>query len=163
MKYYIGIDPGKTGAIAIVSDNDGEAYVFDYLDKEDPFGVAATFNEFIIAAPGTMEEIQTIMIEKQSPASGRTASFTLGMNYGAWLNILESNSLKEIAVVTPAAWRKIMLPGVRGREALKKAAIERCEDTYPYIKFATPRGRKLDGRADALLIAEYAKLMRDKL
>jgi hypothetical protein len=62
------------------------------------------------------------------------------------------------ALVEPKEWQKSF--GISGKKGdTGDQSIEIAKKLYPDIKFETPKGRKLDGRADALLIAEYGRML----
>ena len=58
--------------------------------------------------------------------------------------------------VNPKDWQKAFgISGKKGDTGDQSIAI--AKELFPNVEFVTPKGRKLDGRADALLIAMYAK------
>ncbi len=54
--------------------------------------------------------------------------------------------------ISPITWKKIVMAG-QGKE--KDAAVYKAQQLFPDAVLVTPRGRLLDGRAEALLIAWY--------
>ena len=57
--------------------------------------------------------------------------------------------------VEPKDWENYF--DLRGKKKDGDSNVQLAKSKYPDIKFQTPRGRVLDGRADAMLIAEYGK------
>jgi hypothetical protein len=83
VKFYGRIDPGKTGAIALVSEL-ATASVWDWED---------------MAGLGYLRslDVSKVLIEKQQafPKQGVSSVFKLGVNYGQWLGRLECSILDE--------------------------------------------------------------------
>ncbi|MFW6248205.1 MAG: hypothetical protein ACOC4J_00375 [Bacteroidota bacterium] len=94
-------------------------------------------------------------IEKQTamPGQGVVSMMSIGMGFGLWLGILAAYRI-PYTIITPQSWKKEMMAGM-GKE--KAASCYRAQQLYPDLEFFTPRGRALDGRGDAVLIAEYCK------
>lgn len=63
---------------------------------------------------------------------------------------------KTVETVNPHIWQKVF--GITGKKGdTGDQSIQIARSLFPTIEFETKRGRKLDGRADALLIAEYGR------
>lgn len=148
MKTFIGIDPGQSGAIAIIS-----------RDIQ------------IIDCPPTVAEMAAILrlydgydtkaiIEKVNPfyKSSAKSAFTFGGNFFAWQMALACFRI-PYDFVTPRKWQKVMFDSAKKLDDTKEQSFERATRLFPNlgIELKTPRGRILDGRCDALLIAEYLR------
>ena len=59
--------------------------------------------------------------------------------------------------VKPQAWQRVMLPGIHGREDLKRASVALAKSLFPTVSLARQGRTKPDDFADALLIAAYAR------
>jgi crossover junction endodeoxyribonuclease RuvC len=83
--------------------------------------------------------------------------FTFGFVTGALHGILAALGI-PIYMVTPQAWKKVILAGTPKD---KLASIEYCTRVYPYVDLhATPRSTTMhNGIADAICIAAYAKTL----
>ena len=155
---YIGIDPGITGAVAVIGPGDG-ACVYDtpvigikkgkknstdYL----PVEMSHLLKDLTFANKNTH-----IFIEKvhSMPGQGVASMFNFGKGYGIWIGIISAIGLR-VSYVTPQAWKKKLMKGM----ADKDAARLRAQELFPWL--VSELSRKKDvGRADALLIAEYGK------
>ena len=145
---YLGIDPGKSGAFAFLSDNGfASVYAFD----------EATFiNILRLHTRLKPEEIQLkCMMEKVGamPGQGVVSMFSFGMNYGWIQGVLTAEGV-PYELVTPAKWKKEF-----GVTADKNTSIEVCKRLFPDVNLKkTERCKKdHDGMAEALLLAEFAR------
>ena len=141
---YIGIDPGKRGALAII---------YDAVDCQ-----------FILPfqAEGYIRHLQNISGEKAKaclehvtamPKQGVTSMFHFGENFGYIRGLLEAFGI-PYELVRPQKWKKEF--GITGD---KNSSIEVCKRLFPGVSLLrTDRCRKDDdGMAEALLMAEYAR------
>ena len=143
-KKCIGIDPGKGGGIAVITDETVQIH-------NCPKTVDAMAHLIDLCLSDVAAYRTRVFLEKvwAFPTDGRAGSFTFGENYGQWQGILASYELEPI-LVTPKTWqshfdiKKGLKKDVR-KKILKQMAIERC----PGIKKVTLK------TADALLIAIY--------
>ena len=153
MTNIIGIDPGAKGAVAIITEG------------------TQTENIQIIDCPPTIAEMAHILmpydnrnakaiIEKVNPfyKSSAKSAFTFGGNFFAWQAILAC-FLIPYDFITPRKWQKVMFDSAKKLDDTKQQSFERATRLFPNlgIELRTPRGRILDGRCDALLIAEYLR------
>lgn len=137
---FIGIDPGKTGAVAILSDT------ISIKDTPDTLqGMVECLKH---------QEDAHVFIEKvhAMPGQGVVSMFTFGQNFGTWLGILAALGLSH-TLVAPQTWKKEMLADLPKE---KSSAVTRVLQLYPKLSDKFTR-KKDHGRADALLIAEYGK------
>lgn len=159
MTTYIGIDPGFKGAVAAITEN--AAYVSDtpsaiigkskreYLIPE----MIRILDEFT-SREGILISDVVVAIEKvhSMPRQGVASAFTFGKGYGIWLGILASLHI-PYDEVTPQRWQKEMMDGMqRGKDAARVRAMQ----IFPSLSESLKR-KSDDGRADALLIAEWRR------
>lgn len=144
---YIGIDPGKDGAMAIIySDRDIHIHVFE-----------------IEAYRFYLEEIYECELQNQTkcclervgamPGQGVTSMFKFGENFGFIQGLLTAYSI-PYELVTPKKWKKeFQITGD------KNSSIAVCKRLFPGVSLRrTDRCKKdHDGMAEALLMAEYAR------
>jgi crossover junction endodeoxyribonuclease RuvC len=135
---YIGIDPGKSGGIAIITPGGG-AYAHkmpetdrDLLDLLSEF--SADDNRAVL------EQVHAM------PGQGVTSTFTFGRGYGK-LEMALCAALIPFETVTPQKWQKLMGCLTKGDKNVSKAAAQRL---FPHLKVT-------HAIADALLIAEYCR------
>ena len=91
---YIGIDPGKSGGIAVISGDCIEV-------KKCPETVHDMALLFALTMQETPPSCTLVMIEKvwARPHDGRASVFTFAGNYGQWQGI-EKTSKKELLKIT---------------------------------------------------------------
>jgi len=150
----IGIDPGISGAIAILKDGK----LIDAFDMPImPMGVKGKKNQ--VNAAGLVDNLHDticrnqgecqVVIERVSamPGQGVTSMFSFGMSYGVCLGVCAALNL-PITYVTPQAWKKKF--GLSGAE--KDASRTKVIEMFPQQSNYFAR-KKDHGRADAVLIA----------
>ena len=143
-KKYIGIDPGKSGGIAVLNGETAKVYACPRTVEDMATLIGMCLNGF------SADNVRVI-VEKvwAFPTDGRAGSFTFGCNYGQWQGILSAHELEPV-FVTPKTWQthfeiKKGLPKTQRKNMLKQMA----KDKYPETKGITLK------TADALLIAVY--------
>ena len=151
-KNYIGIDPGKTGAICCIDIYEKCLYEKTptlQTGKKKDYDISAMV-ELLENYINTCENSVLIMIEKvhAMPGQGVTSMFNFGMGYGIWQGIIAA--LKTpFEFVTPQKWKKVMMEGFPKE---KSASILRVKQIYTKLGSL----KKSDnGIADAILIARY--------
>ena len=143
-KKVIGIDPGKGGGIAVITDETIQIHNCPRTVKDMALLIGICLSD--VAAYRTRVFLEKVWA---FPTDGRVGSFTFGENYGQWHGILASHEL-DPKLVTPKEWqshfdiKKGLKKEIRKR-ILKQIAIEKCPNTKK-ITLKT---------ADALLIAIY--------
>jgi crossover junction endodeoxyribonuclease RuvC len=166
MMYYIGVDPGKSGGIAIITE-DGVKAVTPMIIAGKDIDLASTANW---VESNTVRDVEMwerpkyaiCYIEKVSamPKQGVTSMFNFGFSTGAIHGVIATLGIGRY-LVTPPAWKKVVLAGTKKD---KDSAIDYCRRSYPNtILLATDKSRKPhSGMADALCIATYALLTHEK-
>ena len=143
MKIYIGIDPGKSGALAILYPNGNLTTTpFDALSYQ-----------------GLLEQIKDqevkCCLEKVGamPGQGVVSMFNFGHNLGFIEGLLQAYSI-PYQLVPPQTWKKEF-----SLSSEKAKSIEVCQKLFPKANLlATEKSRKpSDGIAEAVLMAEYAR------
>jgi len=147
----IGIDPGLTGAVAIIGD-----YGINLIDmpvvakstrgkQVDGAALAQIFLEERTRAFVYLEQVGAM------PGQGVTSMFNFGHGYGIVQGVLYSLCI-PFQLVTPQKWKKHH--GLIGKQ--KDMARTLCIQRHPELSGQLKRKKDI-GRADALLIAEYGK------
>lgn len=145
----IGIDPGLTGAIAVLSDTGKFVAVHDMpvmkLGKSKKNQVdPVALSELILGIAPTSAVLEKV---GAMPGQGVSSMFNFGMGYGVIQGVLAALWV-DYALSTPQKWKKEC--GLIGKE--KDAARLLAIELFPDASLA----RKKDGgRADALLIAKF--------
>ena len=156
----IGIDPGITGALALL-DGEEVLFVMDMPVIEKTHGKGRQVNAAILAdnirhcqavakAEGQGLRVYVEQVGAM-PGQGVTSMFTFGEGFGVIKGVLGALSV-PYTLVRPQAWKK--RAGLQGKpkDAARALVIQR----YPEI--AGQLTRKKDcGRADAVLIARFGE------
>lgn len=143
-KIYIGIDPGKNGALAIIRESKKVSLVdFDlkaYINLLSYF--KKSYDMFI-----GIEKVHAM------PGEGVKSSFSFGERVGELKGILSTLDFdNNIEWIQPQTWQKhINTDSNRGKKAIADSLLS----LYPSADLYGPRGGLKDGRSDALGIANY--------
>jgi crossover junction endodeoxyribonuclease RuvC len=170
---YIGIDPGKSGAIALYENgvwrvedcplvetstktrkNKETGKITKTTKKESsPLLMAEIFGE----CPEDVRVVVTIEKVSAMPGQGVTSMFSFGRNFGQWEGVVAALGC-VVNYVTPQRWKKAMLADMpKGKEASRMRALQ----LFPYLANDL-KLKKHDGRAEALLIGEYGRRAESK-
>ena len=166
MKYFIGIDPGLHGGIAILEQSGKPAAVHamptlklgdkDTLDLNEIRDIFRFYDSPTETGNG---DVKIVVIEQQRamPKQGVTSTFTIGKGYGQLMGICAGMSI-PYTIVQPREWQKKMFGGMPKGDG-KKHSILIARQLFPNTIFKkTPRCTSIhDGMTDAILIAEYAR------
>lgn len=151
----LGIDPGLSGAIAFLH-GDQLLHVEDlptvdvaHGDKSRKEISPALLHDRIIH---TDIKISHAMVEHvwSSPGMGVTSSFRFGQAFGCIMAVLACAGIKT-HLVRPAEWKRAFALN-KDKAISREMAIRLWPDQSHYFARA-----KDDGRAEACLIAEYAR------
>jgi len=151
---FVGIDPGGTGAIGFIFPDRG-------VIVEDCPDTIKEMRDVILEYDTTK---MVAVIEKVNPffKSSAKSAFTFGMNYAAWQMLLTCLEI-PYDFVTPRKWQKEVYDSAKKMPDPKKVSFERASRLFPKLEFKTKRGKILDGRSDAMLIAYYCQMTQHKL
>jgi len=147
-KVKIGIDPGLSGAIAVVCD--------DYIGLHDMPLMACPWSpkKKMVDGLKLMDILRTqlgakvtIEIVHSMPKQGVASTFTFGQSFGVVVGIVQAMGFK-LNMVTPQKWKgKCGLIGM-DKDASRQMALRMYPDMAEQLKF-----KKHHDRADALFIA----------
>ena len=166
MRVWIGIDPGVTGAVAAIFENEN-VLIFDAPTAQVKSG-KRTRTEFLPHEMAAMlkgfigDDLQPqVVIEKVSamPGQGVTSMFNFGTGWGMWIGICAALDL-PYRFVTPNEWKKEMMSGM-GKD--KDASVVQAQRLFPDAAHLLQRPKRgggvmlLNGRADSLLIAAWGR------
>ncbi len=146
MKAYVGIDSGKSGAIALIS-SEGEVMVMDYPGD-------VTLAADLLRGWKIEHDIRLVALEAvhSLPKQGVKSTFSLGRNFGAWEGILAAFGIPHV-LVSPREWQKGMVKPSDGPDS-KTRSLAVARRLFPDVDL----GHKKDhGKADALLLAHWAR------
>lgn len=162
--YYVGIDPGLDGALALTSP-EGFLGVFDtpFVSESgkskrhyDEFAMVSELRRCIDPRPSGSV---LVVLEKvhAMPQQGVSSVFTFGTGYGIWLGIIAALGVPSVRV-DPRTWKKVCLRDVAKDDAAAEAAAAGRFYPAAAASLITPRRRVLEGRVDALLLAHYGRV-----
>lgn len=170
---FVGIDPGKHGAIAWMDGERKHIQVHDCPLLGDDYDYRGMHQIFVqsfdvvlkscdLATDGTVAvhraPIVTLEDVHALPTDGRCSAFSFGVGFGAWLALLGFCDIKP-NLVSPQAWKRTMLAGIANdKHAEGLACKQRFQGHSVVSQLQGPRGGIRDGRVDALLLAEYGRL-----
>ena len=135
---YIGIDPGKTGAVAILDDKGNYINVLDFGQEE-----------LMPTLIGYAPVVKFAYLEKvhSMPGQGVVSTFSFGENFGWWQGVLGSLGI-PYTTIRPQDWMKKY--SLHKSSSSDKPGLEVARKLFPE---APLRLKKHHNRADALLIA----------
>jgi len=157
----IGIDPGLSGAIAILEDNKIKE-LFDMPVMPDGKKNKRQLNSALLVKliKDNIEILEnTIMVVEQvnaMPGQGVTSMFNFGQTFGAIKGICAALGL-PIFFVRPAKWKKHFELINSSKDASRTKAIE----MYPSISEQLSKKKDVN-KSDAILIARYYSETRFK-
>lgn len=171
---YIGIDPGLNGALAVIDEDvigiPGLGYMVGVFDtptlqvesngkvrnKYNTAGMAELLS-YIYECPSMSERYVMVTLESvhSMPKQGVASSFTFGEGLGIWKGIIAARGF-SLELPSPQRWKKAMLAD-QGKD--KDASRFKAIQLFPSLATQLAR-KKDDGRAEALLLAEYGRRLR---
>ena len=148
-EYFLGIDPGQSGAIAIINKSGELIKVISFKSH-----IRILWGFKIINARTIAEELKsvikdfslcTVLSERVSSYDqGRNSAFNFGANSIGLVLMLEALGFGEINSTPPTEWKDLMgvsskhLGTFSGKEkdkALKKLSEAKANTLFPYFKF----------------------------
>jgi crossover junction endodeoxyribonuclease RuvC len=153
----VGVDPGTTGALALLTDNGDLLDVLDMPSLADGTKGRSTLNAPLLAEILAKWHAREAFCEYVGarPTDGAVQAFAFGRTFGIIHGVCGALSL-PISLITPPVWKRFhdIPPG----DAMKDLARSKAIAKWPAM--AERFARKLDhNRAEACLIA-MAGLMR---
>lgn len=164
MTLWIGIDPGLNGALGwFIDDGGGHAGLIDAPTARVKVGGILRQDYIVGAMAGQVAELcaqwqghePRAAIERvhAMPAQGVASMFKLGRGAGIWEGILAALQI-PYDTVEPARWKKAVGLAVRAEKGESRVLA-----TMQFPQLASEFVRiNDDGRAEAILIARYARL-----
>lgn len=143
---FTGIDPGQTGALAII---DNSLNVIALEDWPGDIESAATlFKGLYLDHLPVLTLLESV---SSMPQQGVASTFKFGQNLGAWKGIVSTMGARY-KLVKPRDWQsKTFDPGT-GKEP-KQRSLTTARRLFPDAELHL---KKHNGRSDALLMALYA-------
>lgn len=137
---YLGVDPGRSGSIAVIWDDGVPASEQMRLDGTDA-DVAEFLRQFDLCnAVAVIEKVHAM------PKQGVASTFKFGDSCGFLRGLFVGLQIKHV-FITPQTWQKAMGCLTKGDKNVSK---QKAQQLWPRLKI-THRN------ADSLLIAEYGR------
>jgi hypothetical protein len=158
-KVYVGIDPGRKGAMAIIDVHGAIVHVFDApLSKVDRSGynrpLALSYAKVVAAFP---ERSVAVELVSGMPTDSPQWAFNFGVGTEVWRSALSAAEVRFEEIHSNKWKARLCLPGKKSDPQACRLAFELARQTFPnfgqYVKWVT----KDSGRIDALLIAHYLR------
>lgn len=159
-QYFMGVDPGMTGAAAFINDRGAFACFLDYPGSASV--LAAQIRLLLISDQagtdsGMLHQIPLAVIEHvhTMPKQGIASSGKFMKNAGIWEGVLAATII-PYELISPQRWRKILdssVPSKPTKDDLRQYVMKR----WPLAASQLTR-QKDHNRSEALLLAEYARL-----
>jgi hypothetical protein len=175
MAVFLGVDPGNEGALAVLPD--GPVPRITFHDTPLLIVKSGNKNRKVMNAPAVKLMLDAIIqehgpdlyavIEKvaampstddRKASMGATSAFNFGKGVGIWLGMLAMAGI-PYEEVHPATWKSVLLRDM-GKE--KSASIMKATQLYPSTARDLTRVKD-HGRADALMLAEYGRRVRNSV
>ena len=162
---FAGVDPGRKGAIAWMNSTRTKVEICDVPIRDGDYDVVAMANivKLIQAqasdltpcglCPGQI--VMALEWVHAMPTDGKCSLGELMRCRGIWEGILGACGIVPMHA-DPSVWKRTMLAGLpKG----KQTSIDQASRIFPAQSelFYGERGGLKDGRAEALLLAEYAR------
>lgn len=149
MTVVLGIDPGCSGALVLITDQGG--YIDHLAMPTIKVGTKSRVNGTAVAAWIRQYGVSHVYLEQVGamPGQGTASMFTFGHAAGVVEGIIQGLGI-AYTLVTPQAWKKSA--GLIGSD--KDAARSRAIQLYPELR-ALDAKAKGQAIADALLIARF--------
>lgn len=152
----IGIDPGLTGAIVCLEDNEMRYWPMPLTDKEICF-------DTVYQLLRTFDKKGHVFLERAMPmAMGSKAAFNYGRGFMTIEMAIKLSGM-PVTYVEPLKWSKIIHEGISNDLKPKAKSLIAVKRLFPTLSEqipVTPKSKKMhEGVVDALLIAEYGRRM----
>lgn len=139
MSYFLGIDPGMSGAIAII-DRNHQNLVHTIEYKKQPEKEIG----FLVAEKASFVRFACLEAVHAFPGQGVSTTFTFGANFGFYRGLLAALQI-EYALVSPMKWQRTLGCLTRGDKNVTKML---ARELFPTAKVTHQN-------ADAILLAHY--------
>lgn len=151
-RYYVGIDAGSKGAMAII---DSEGNVADIIDLDNDVG---NYSLLLYRFGGDCVRDYYVAVEDVCGRPGQSCiANTTFMKLAGYAELLGNFMSTEYLKVKPQTWKKhfgLISKGLTKTQR-KHLSIELAKELFPAVAGKLTASK--DGRAEALLIARYMK------
>jgi len=154
-RFCIGIDPGVSGAVAMISEFSNSSKIrVERFKKMTDHEIAFFFETLLIGKTPLFAVLERV---HSFPGQGVSSTFKFGQSYGFILGLLHAFNI-PFDTVTPQSWIKAY--GMKKKKTESKTQWKnrlkaRAQQYYPDMKIT-------NDMADAILIARYCQLHHTK-
>jgi crossover junction endodeoxyribonuclease RuvC len=156
---YVGIDPGNSGAIAVIDNGVVDMYPLHTetlrSDAQDAFeDIKQYTDEQKLPVVVCMEKVGSM------PRQGVASTFKFGVAYGILQGMCIAYGFGIQYEPTPQQWKKVVFTNTHkglGREEQKQMAREQARKLYPALSDKLKLKKDAD-KAEAVLLAHFAML-----
>lgn len=144
---YIGIDPGKKGALAYMMERHDGGYITNAVPMDMALVTLRMISRLGKPTRCCLEKVHAM------PKQGVSSTFTFGTQYGWIKGQLDAYGV-SYQEIPPEKWKKEF-----GLNTDKQKSIEVCRKLFPEADLRPSDRCRVDsdGMAEALLMAEYAR------
>jgi crossover junction endodeoxyribonuclease RuvC len=152
---YIGIDPGCSGAIAAITGRGNIVEVLRFCEASTEGCIAQMIGDFLERLHSddiciTIERVHSM------PKQGVSTTFTFGRAYGESIGAAVLQGC-PVQFITPQKWQRDL--SLLSQKGEAKVAHKRRMQQHAALRWGQ---RVLRDEADALLLAEWARLKGDQ-
>jgi crossover junction endodeoxyribonuclease RuvC len=152
MKAYIGIDPGQSGAVALLPGDDPHR-VEDW--PGDPSAAAEVLKGWSIEYQVQLAALESV---HAMPKQGVSSTFRFGANWGTWQVILAALGLPYL-MPRPTEWQKGLVRKSDGPDP-KSQVLGSGQAAVPGCGALQEERSRAGGCTSARMVGEAAKLVR---
>jgi crossover junction endodeoxyribonuclease RuvC len=156
----IGIDPGLSGAVAILDVELGALVVEDMptfsLVRNSKTKREVNAVELARIVDAAQADYAVVEAVSSMPGQGVSSVFAFGKGYGVVLGVVGANYLKLVSP-SPALWKRVLGLSGKGKDASRAMAT----NLFPHHAGIFARVKD-DGRAEATLLAVYGARVIEK-
>jgi len=145
---FIGVDPGKEGAVAVLNADGCIEELRDMVEVETGLAVEPLIPHAYFAC---------VEAQHAFPKIAASTNFKMGLGLGFWRGVFKALAIpyEEVAA---SKWQRLICGALPKEKRQRKRAIaEWAHRRWPTAELFGPKGGLRDGRSDALCIAEYAR------
>lgn len=157
MTDFIGIDPGLRGAVALIAGDRLKVYDMPTLEyviagkkKRSEIDIHRLYKIFFTASCPLQDPVCYLEGVAGMPGMGGTQMFAFGQAYGMTKAAIALSHI-PYEIISPQKWKNHY-----GLTRDKAGSFEMASEIFPDFKHLWTR-KKDDGRAEAALIANYAR------
>ncbi len=151
--YILGVDPGTSGALALLAPGSGILVkVWDFPLMEHFGHNVIDYKALSLQLEPHVKDIGLAVVEDvhSMPMQGVASTFSFGVSKGVILGMVAAHGI-PIQTPPPAIWKMNL-----GLSKDKAASLAKASELYPTYKHMWPR-KSDDGKAEAVLLAHFGK------